>query len=103
MITHVMGMQIENRELYAEYRRRMLPLLEAAGGSFGVDVWVSEVLRSPAAASFNRLFTLRFPTVAAREAFFGSAEYAAVKKTYFDPSVSARTVLAQFETSEPSP
>ena len=97
MIESLTGVQVIDAALYAKYRERMTPLLHACGGSFGVDVWVSEVLLSPSAQPFNRLFTIRFPSLAVREAFFASPEYLSVKKELFDPSVAARSELSRSE------
>ena len=78
----------------------MAPLLLAHGGSFRLDARVAEVLRSPAEQPFNRLFTIRFPSRERLDAFFSSPEYLAVRKRFFEPSVSAVTRLASFEVSE---
>jgi uncharacterized protein (DUF1330 family) len=95
MIETLMGLKVTNAELYARYRAEMTPLLEAHGGSFGIDLWVAEVLRSPGTEPFNRVFTIRFPSQEKREAFFSSAPYRAVRKAYFEPSVSAITEFGQ--------
>lgn len=94
-----MGMQIDDDALYTQYRAEMTPLLEAAGGSFGVDVRVSEVLRSPAKRSFNRLFTIRFPSAAAREAFFADPAYIDVRKRLFEPAVAHYDQLAVYDVT----
>ncbi len=43
----LVGLQVDNEELYAKYRAEMTPLLEAHGGCFVVDVRVAAVLRAP--------------------------------------------------------
>jgi uncharacterized protein (DUF1330 family) len=96
MIETLMGLNVTNPALYAEYRAHMTPLLEAHGGSFGVDLWVAEVLRAPTTEPFNRLFTLRFPSQAHRDAFFSDPAYLAVKKQYLEPSVSNRSTLGHY-------
>ena len=97
MVTRLVGMNITDPELYAEYRRQMTPLLETHGGSFGVDVWVREVLRSPAEEPINRLFTIQFATEERLEAFFSHPEYRAIRSRYFDPSVAYFAELGRFE------
>lgn len=84
----LVGLQVTDEALYAEYRAHMLPLLTARGGSFGLDVRVAEVLKSPGTQPFNRVFTIHFPSAAAHDAFFADPEYQAVRKRFFDPSVA---------------
>jgi len=95
MIETLMALNVVDADLYAKYRSAMTPLLEAHGGSFGLDVWVAEVLRSPVKQPFNRMFTILFPSQERREAFFGDPEYLAVRKAFFEPSVAATTNLGQ--------
>ena len=92
----LMGLNVIDPELYAQYRSAMKPLLEAHGGSFGLDLWVAEVLLSPVSAPFNRVFTIRFPSQEKRAAFFEHPEYLALRRTYFEPSVSAVSELGRF-------
>jgi len=95
MIETLMALDVADRDLYAKYRAAMTPLLEAHGGSFGLDLWVAEVLRAPGDKPFNRLFTLVFPSPEGREAFFSNPEYLAIRKALFEPSVSAVTELGR--------
>jgi len=77
----------------------MKPLLEAHGGSFGLDLWVAEVLLSSAPQPFNRVFTIRFPSPEQRAAFFAHPDYKVIRKTFFEPSVSAVTELGQLKSA----
>ena len=95
MIETLMALNVVDAELYARYRAAMTPLIEAHGGSFGLDLWVAEVLRAPVDEPFNRLFTLVFPSLERQRAFFSSSDYLAVRKALFEPSVSATTELGQ--------
>ena len=95
MIETLMALNVVDAELYARYRAAMTPLLEAHGGSFGLDLWVAEVLRAPGDKPFNRLFTLIFPSPEQRRAFFSSSDYLALRKALFEPSVSATTELGE--------
>ena len=88
MMEILVGLMVTDETTYATYRAQMTPLLTARGGSFGVDVRVAEVLQSPGSEPFNRLFTIRFPSLAAHDAFFADPEYLAVRKRYFDASVA---------------
>jgi len=95
MVETLMALNVVDADLYAKYRAAMTPLLEAHGGSFGLDLWVAEVLRAPIDKPFNRLFTIIFPSPEQREAFFSNAEYLAVRKALFEPSVAAATELGR--------
>jgi uncharacterized protein (DUF1330 family) len=95
MIETLMALNVVDADLYAKYRAAMSPLLEAHGGSFGLDLWVAEVLRGPVDKPFNRLFTILFPSLERREAFFSNPEYLAIRKALFEPSVSESTRLGQ--------
>ena len=97
MLEVLTALYVKDRELYARYRAGMTPLLAAHGGHFGLDLWVEEVLRSPVDEPFNRLFTLCFPSQEQRDAFFSNPDYLAVRKAYFEPSVSARSELGRLE------
>ncbi len=88
MMEILVGLQVTDEATYATYRAHMTPLLTARGGSFGVDVRVGELLKNPGSEPFNRLFTIRFPSRAAHDAFFADPEYLEVRKRYFDASVS---------------
>ncbi len=95
MIETLMALNVVDADSYAKYRAAMSPLLEAHGGSFGLDLWAAEVLRAPTEKPFNRLFTIIFPSPERREAFFSNPEYLALRKALFEPSVSAVTELGR--------
>lgn len=95
MIERLVGLQIVNQEQYKQYREGMMPLLEEYGGSFGIDVVVSEVLRSPSKETFNRLFTIRFPSETQLNGFFADARYLAVRDEFFVPAVESTNMLSK--------
>jgi uncharacterized protein (DUF1330 family) len=97
MIEILVGANVVDPAMYTEYRAQMTPLLEAYGGSFGVDVLVAEVLRAPEPVRFNRLFTMRSPSVERMDTFFAHPEYLAVRKRLFEPSVSEIHQLARYQ------
>jgi uncharacterized protein (DUF1330 family) len=99
MIEILWALNVVDPDLYAKYRARMTPLLEAHGGSFGFDLWVAEVLRAPGEKPFNRLFTIVFPSAERCEAFFSNPEYLAVRKELFESSVGAVTELGRLSRS----
>lgn len=97
MIEILVGANVVDPDMYTEYRAQMTPLLEAHGGSFGVDVLVAKVLRAPGAARLNRLFTIRFPSLERMDTFFAHPEYLAIRKSLFDPSVSELHQFARYQ------
>ncbi|MCL4797256.1 MAG: DUF1330 domain-containing protein [Bryobacteraceae bacterium] len=88
--------------LYAQYRSAMIPLLEAAGGTFRFDCEVSRVLRGDVPDGINRVFVIRFPDRGAKEAFFADEEYRAIRARLFDRAVKAFQVIADYEIGEES-
>lgn len=102
MIETLMGLNVIDADSYAQYRAQMKPLLAAHGGSFGLDLWVAEVLLSPVAQPFNRVFSIRFPSQERRDAFFQNPEYLAIRKAFFEPSVSAVTELGRLQAPTPT-
>lgn len=97
MIDILVGIQVTDDDTYSAYRANMSPLLAARGGSFGVDVRVAEVLKSPGTEPFNRLFTIRFPSLEAHDAFFADPEYLAVRRRFFEPSVAHAARFGRYE------
>lgn len=90
------GVQVLDRSGYARYRAEMAPILAAHEGSFGLDLWVAEILRAPSGQVFDRLFTMRFPSAAAMEAFFSDPAYLGVRRRHFEPSVSSVSRLGRY-------
>jgi len=100
MIEILVGVQVHDPARYAEYRAAMTPLLEARGGRFVLDVTVAAVLRAPSPTPMNRLFTMRFPSKDALDAFFGDPAYLEIRRRLFEPSVSASARLATYAPIE---
>ncbi len=96
MVEMLVGLNVTDEARYAEYRRRITPLLESGGGSFGYDFRVSEVLISQTPEPINRVFTIRFRSDETKESFFSDAEYLAIKREFFDGSVSSTTVISSY-------
>ena len=101
MVEILIGLQVTDERGYAAYRAHMTPLLSAHGGSFGVDVRVAEVLKNPGEQPFNRLFTIRFPSWSAHDAFFANPEYLAVRRRFFEPSVAHSVRFGRYEVLPP--
>lgn len=93
----LMGLEVSDDAGYARYREGMEPILKRYGGGFGYDFVVSRVLRSQTAKPINRVFTIYFPSIEQRTAFFNDEAYLAVKRQHFVAAVAHVTQLAQFE------
>ena len=94
--TQLFGLMVHDPAAYAEYRAQMTPLLHRHGGDFGVDLEVARVLKPPAADDINRVFTITFPSRAAREAFFSNADYLAVRGRHFEGAVTRVLLLGEW-------
>lgn len=92
----LVGLQVDDAELYGKYRAHMQPILERHGGRFGHDFSVDRVLKSESDKPINRVFIQVFPSREASQRMFAAAEYLRVRREYFDPAVSAITTLAEF-------
>lgn len=95
-----MGLCVSDDEQYQKYREGMTPILHSYGGAFGFDFKVSQVLLSKTSGDINRVFTIDFPSKEVMDAFFSCDDYLAVKKQYFDKSVSSKTVISLHEKND---
>jgi uncharacterized protein (DUF1330 family) len=91
------GLFIDDREKYAQYRAGIAPLLDAAGGAFRYDFEVSRTLRSEGDREMNRVFVLRFPDRAAKERFFADPRYLEIRREFFDKAVRHRATIAEYD------
>lgn len=91
------GLAISDEDLYRKYREGMTPILERYGGSFRYDLVIASVLEAEVEQPIDRVFAIEFPDRATRERFFADPEYLAVRRQYFEPSVTARVLLAELE------
>ena len=69
----IADVNVENQDVYAEYRRQVLPLIEKYGGRFIVRGGAHETLEGgwrPA-----RLVVIEFPSMAVLKDWYGSPEY----------------------------
>ncbi|MDA8016391.1 MAG: DUF1330 domain-containing protein [Thermoanaerobaculia bacterium] len=93
----LVALQVDDAESYRRYREGMMPLLKALGGRFGYDFEIAKVLKSETEEPINRVFTLRFPDRATMESFFANEEYLKIRNEFFEPAVSAVTMIALYE------
>ena len=94
----IFGLEVANQDMYARYRAEMVPLMEAAGGTFRYDFDVARVLRGEEDARINRAFLIRFPNRAASEQFFADPRYLEIRRRLFEPSVASIVLIAEYET-----
>jgi uncharacterized protein (DUF1330 family) len=92
----LVGLELNDTELYAEYRRQMTPLLLQHQGDFGYDFVVQQTLK-PTDTAINRVFTIHFASEHLMESFFSHPEYLHIKARYFEKSVANTHILARYE------
>jgi uncharacterized protein (DUF1330 family) len=91
-----MGLFVADRENYAQYRREIAPLLEAAGGAFRYDFEVANTLKNESGRDMNRVFVLRFPEREAKNRFFGDPRYQEIRRRLFEIAVTSAVVIAEY-------
>ncbi|GHC40076.1 DUF1330 domain-containing protein [Roseibacillus persicicus] len=96
MIETLVGLHVVDAEVYAEYRRRMTPLLQSVGGGFRYDFEISQTLKAETPETINRLFIITFPNPKAREEFFKDSTYLEIKQALFERGVAATTIIAEY-------
>ncbi|NQY37032.1 MAG: DUF1330 domain-containing protein [Alteromonadaceae bacterium] len=77
----------------------MKPILSTFGGGFGCYFKVSEVLLPEENREINRVFTIYFQDVIAKDEFFSNTEYLKVKALYFNDSVGFTTLFSSYEAN----
>lgn len=92
----LVGLELNNTELYTEYRRQMTPLLVQHQGDFGYDFVVQQTLK-PADLAINRVFTIHFASEQQMDSFFSHPDYLAIKARFFEKSVSHTHILARYQ------
>lgn len=92
----LVGLELSDTALYAEYRRAMTPLLQQHQGDFGYDFIVQQTLK-PADSLINRVFTIYFASQQLMDDFFSHPEYLQIKARFFEKAVNATHILARYE------
>lgn len=93
----LVGLEVSNSDVYAQYREAIKPILMTYGGAFGYDFVVSKVLRSQVDEPMNRVFTINFPSQKSADSFFTDRLYLKVKAQYFTASVLSTTIIASYQ------
>jgi len=91
------ALHVTDQTIYGEYRQRMSPILASYGGGFRYDFVIGETLQSEAPHPITRVFAIYFPDRAAKEKFFADSSYQKIRKEFFEKSVAARTVIAEYD------
>jgi len=92
----LVGLNVTVDELYQKYRDEMTPILKNYGGGFRYDFKINEVLKSEAEEPINRVFVIYFKDEKSKNGFFSNPQYLQIKKKYFQPSVEATTIIAEY-------
>ena len=92
----IVGLQVDDEEMYANYRAGMTPMLTESGGGFRYDFKVSEVLKSDVQEPINRVFAIFFADKKSMKSFFSNPKYLEVKRKYFEDAVSATTIISEY-------
>lgn len=92
----LVGLKIKDPETYQKYREAMKPILHSYGGDFGYDFWIKETLKTKSPEPIDRVFTISFPDKVIMEKFFSDPEYLKAKKSFFEDSVAATTIISSY-------
>ena len=92
----IVGLEVRDSKLYADYREAMAPLLRRHGGGFRYDFEVARVLRSESKHQINRVFAIYFKDRENKVAFFAHPDYQAIKAKYFERSVASTTIISEY-------
>ena len=96
-IERLVGLFVTDDDLYQKYRDAMIPILHTYNGDFGYDFKIAEVLKSKVREPINRVFTIFFLNEDSMDKFFTDERYLEIRNKYFEPSVSASTVISKYE------
>jgi len=99
---YAFGLQVGDDASYQRYRAGMTPILHRHGGGFGYDFVVARVLASETERPINRVFTIAFPDRATADRFFADPTYLEVRRAWFEPAVTAVTLIASFDEPVPA-
>jgi len=100
----LVGLHVTDEASYDRYRAAMKPILHRVGGRFVADLRVSGVLtkdvtRTDAEGSIdprvNRVFLLRFPDAATKDAFFSDPGYVEARRAHFEGAVGVVNLISE--------
>jgi uncharacterized protein (DUF1330 family) len=92
----LVGLQVDDSDMYTRYRAEIKTLLKAAGGAFRYDFLIDRTLVNSSEHGINRVFVLAFPVEEARARFFADGRYRAIRSRLYENSVSGTTIIAEY-------
>ncbi len=92
----LVGLQVSDDQTYSQYREAMTPILKRFGGGFRFDFKIAEVLKNETDNPINRVFIIYFADKLNKDSFFSDPEYKKVKERFFEKSVKATTIIAEY-------
>jgi uncharacterized protein (DUF1330 family) len=96
-VERLVGLFVTDDGMYQKYREAMLPVLQTYGGGFRYDFKISDVLKSETQEPINRVFAIYFENEHSMNQFFADEKYVEIRNKYYEPSVSAATVISKYE------
>ncbi|WCL49673.1 DUF1330 domain-containing protein [Leptospira sp. GIMC2001] len=97
MFESLVGLKIKDDDLYTEYRKNMIPILEKYEGGFRYDFKIQETLKSEHSDSMDRVFIIYFKDRKSKESFFSDPDYITVRNKFFIPAVESTHILSEYE------
>lgn len=92
----LVGLHVSDDATYTQYREAMAPILKRFGGGFRYDFKIAEVLKKETENPINRVFTIYFDNETSKDGFFSDPEYKKAKERFFEKSVKATTIIAEY-------
>jgi len=91
----IVGLNVVDREAYAEYRKGITPILKEYGGGFRYDFSIKETFSNSSPHPITRLFAIYFPDKATKEKFFADDSYRTIRAQYMEKAVDGRVTIAE--------
>ncbi len=93
----VVGLKVNNDEIYDQYRLSISPLLKKYEGGFRYDFKIKQTLIAENSNEINRLFLIYFKNKQLMNAFFSDSEYLKIKEKFFTNSVTSTTIISEYQ------
>jgi uncharacterized protein (DUF1330 family) len=92
----LVGLFINDDDMYTKYRENMTPILKTYGGGFAYDFKIQETLQNESEKPINRVFLIYFRDENAMIEFFSNEEYLKIKEEFFDLSVGSAHEISKY-------
>lgn len=93
----VVGLNVNNDEIYNQYRLSISPLLKKYEGGFRYDFKIKQTLIAENSNEINRLFLIYFKNKELMNTFFSDIEYLKIKGEFFVNAVSSTIIISEYE------